>query len=89
MKIEFDQRKANSNLKKHGVNFTDAASVLLDAMALVREDDDAEGEARFVAVGVSGTGHMLTVCYTLIGDEVIRLISARMATKNERRQYES
>ena len=89
MKIEFDQKKASSNLKKHGVTFADAASVLLDTMALVREDDDAEGEARFLVVGVSSTGHMLTVCYTLTGDEVIRLISARMATKNERRQYES
>jgi uncharacterized protein len=89
MDIEFDPKKASSNLKKHGVSFAEAASVLLDAMALVREDDDAEGEARFLVVGISDTGHMLTVCYTLIGDEVIRLISARPATKNERRQYES
>lgn len=63
MKIEFDQKKASSNLKKHGVTFTDAASVLLDAMALTREDDDAEGEARFLVVGVSSTGHMLTVLH--------------------------
>jgi uncharacterized DUF497 family protein len=63
MKIEFDQKKASSNLKKHGVTFTDAASVLLDAMALAREDDDAEGEARFLVVGVSSTGHMLTVLH--------------------------
>lgn len=87
--IEFDPKKASSNLKKHGVSFTEAASVLLDAMALVKEDDDAEGQARFLVVGISDAGHMLTVCYTLIGDEVIRLISARPATKNERRQYES
>lgn len=89
MNIEFDQKKALSNLKKHGVSFAEAATVLLDAMSLVREDDDAQGEARFLAVGVSNAGHVLTVCYTLVGDEVIRLISARPATKNERRQYES
>jgi|PersoiStandDraft_1058852.scaffolds.fasta_scaffold24186_2 uncharacterized DUF497 family protein len=89
MNIEFDPKKASSNLKKHGVSFAEAASVLLDAMALVREDSDAEGEARFLVVGTSDAGHMLTVCYTLIGDEAIRLISARPATKNERRQYES
>lgn len=89
MNIEFDPKKASSNLKKHGVSFAEAASVLLDARALVREDSDAEGEARFLVVGTSDAGHMLTVCYTLIGDEAIRLISARPATKNERRQYES
>ena len=89
MDIEFDPKKASSNLKKHGVSFSEAATVLLDSMALVREDDDAEGEARFLVVGISDAGHMLTVCYTLIGNEVIRLISARPATKNERRQYEN
>lgn len=89
MDIEFDPKKASSNLKKHGVSFAEAASVLLDAMALVREDGDAEDEARFLVVGISDSGRMLTVCYTLIGDEVIRLISARPATKNERRQYEN
>lgn len=89
MDIEFDSRKATSNLKKHGVSFDDAATVLLDPMALVREDDDAEGEARYVAVGMSKAGHLITVCYTLRDEETIRLISARSATTNERRQYES
>jgi len=86
MSIEFDQKKAASNLKKHGVSFDDAATALLDPMALVQEDEDATDEARFLLVGMSTTGHLLTVCYTLRG-ELIRL--ARMATKNERRQYES
>jgi uncharacterized DUF497 family protein len=88
MGIEFDQRKATSNLKKHGVSFDEAASALLDPMALVREDEDAKNEQRFLLVGMSNKGHLLTVCYTL-RVEVIRLISARLATKNERRQYES
>lgn len=89
MDIEYDSRKAASNLKKHGVSFDDATTVLLDPMALVREDDDAQGETRFVAVGMSSTGGLITVCYTLRDDETIRLISARRATTNERRQYES
>lgn len=89
MDIEYDSRKAASNLKKHGVPFDEAATALLDPMALVREDDDAQDEARFVAVGMSGTGHLITVCYTLRNDETIRLISARKATTNERRQYEN
>ena len=88
MGIEFDQKKAASNLKKHGMSFDEAASALLDSMALVREDEDAQDEVRFLLVGMSNAGHLLTVCYALRA-EVIRLISARMATKNERRQYES
>lgn len=89
MSIEFDQKKAASNLKKHGVSFNEAVTVLLDPMALVWEDDDALHEARFVAVGISNTGRFVTVCYTLRDEETIRLISARKATNNERRQYES
>ena len=88
MGIEFDQKKAASNLKKHGVSFDEAASALLDPMALAREDEVAKEELRFLLVGMSITGRLLTVCYTL-RVEVIRLISARLATKNERRQYES
>lgn len=88
MSVEFDQKKAASNLKKHGVSFDEAASALLDPMALVREDDDTQDEVRFLLVGMSNTGHLLTVCYAL-RDEIIHLISARLATKNERRQYEN
>ena len=89
MNIEYDSRKASSNLKKHSVSFDEAATSLLDPMALVREDDDAQGEARFVAVGMSSTGHLITLCYALLNDEAIRLISARKATTHERRQYEN
>lgn len=55
--------------------------------ALVREDEDAEGEVRFVLVGMSGEDRLLTVCYTLREEETIRLISARQATRREERQY--
>jgi uncharacterized DUF497 family protein len=88
MSIEFDKRKAASNLKKHGVSFDEAATALLDPMALVREDEDMQDEVRFLLVGMSNSGHLLTVCYAL-RNEMIRLISARQATKNERRQYEN
>ncbi len=57
-------------------------------MALVREDNDAQDEVRFLLVGMSNAGQLLTVCYAL-RNEIIRLISARLATRNERRQYES
>lgn len=88
MGIEFDKKKAASNLKKYGVSFDEAATALLDPMALVREDDDTQDEVRFVLLGMSNADHLLTVCYAL-RIEIIRLISARMATKNERRQYEN
>jgi len=88
MQVEFDPVKASVNLKKHGVSFGEAAGSLLDPSALVREDEDAEGEMRFVLVGMSGEGRLLTVCYTLRDEEeTIRLISARPATRREERQY--
>lgn len=88
MNVEFDPKKAASNFKKHGVSFAEAEPVLYDTMALTREDDIAESEARFVSVGMGALGRLLTVVWTLRG-ETTRLISAREATKNERRAYES
>jgi len=87
MQIEFDPRKAATNLKKHAVALGEAVGSLLDPLALVREDKAAEGEARFVLVGMSREGRLLTVCYTLRDEETIRLISARKATAREERQY--
>jgi uncharacterized protein len=87
MQVEFDPNKAAANRKKHGVPLDEAAGSLLDPLALVREDEDAEGEVRFVLVGMSREGRLLTVCYTLREEETIRLISARQATRKEERQY--
>ena len=87
MEVEFDPSKAATNLKKHGVSLDEAAGSLLDPFALVREDEDAEGEVRFVLVGVSRESRLLTVCYTLREEETVRLITARRATRREERQY--
>ncbi|MBI5660368.1 MAG: BrnT family toxin [Nitrosomonadales bacterium] len=87
MKIDFDPKKAASNLQKHGVSFEEAATCLLDPLALVRDDPDARGEARLVLLGMSHAGRLLTVCYTLRDEEVARLISARPATKKEEKSY--
>ena len=86
MEIEFDPKKAASNLKKHAVDFDEAATALLDPYALVMDDPDALGEQRLVILGISEQGRLLLVCYTLRG-EIIRLISARCATKHEERTY--
>ncbi len=87
MQVEFDPYKAATNLKKHGVPLDEAAGSLLDPEALVREDASAQGEIRFLLVGMSSAGRLLTICYTLRGEETIRLISARTATRREERQY--
>jgi uncharacterized protein len=87
MNIEFDPKKAAGNLKKHGVPFDEAASCLLDPLALVRDDPDAGGEVRLVLLGMSHAGRLLTVCYTLRDAETVRLISARKATKKEVSYY--
>jgi len=86
MEIEFDPAKERLNQKKHGVGFDEAATCLLDPMALVREDGDAEGEQRFVLLGMSNAVRLLVVVYTLRG-ETVRLISARKPTKREEQSY--
>jgi uncharacterized protein len=88
MKITFDPNKAATNYRKHGVRLSDAEPVLFDPMALTREDKDANGEQRFVSIGVDAVGRVLVVVFTYRGEE-IRLISARPATAKEREYYES
>ena len=87
MRIDSDPKKSAGNLKKHGVSFEEASSCLLDPLALVRDDPDAQGEVRLLLLGLSYAGRLLTVCYTLRDEEVVRLISARKATKKEEKSY--
>ena len=87
MRIEFDPKKATGNLEKHGVSFEEAASCLLEPLALVNNDPDAKDELRLILLGMSQSGRLLTVCYTLRGDEAIRLISARKATRKVVKGY--
>lgn len=86
MDFEWDQRKASSNLRKHGVDFADAATVFEDERALTIEDD-RHGEDRFVTLALDAQGRLLAVAYTLRGDR-IRIISARKATRSELSHYE-
>ena len=86
MHYEADPAKAAANLDKHRVAFDEAVTCLLDPMALVMEDE-AQDEARYVLVGTSERGRVLTVVYTMRGD-VPRLISARKATAREKTTYE-
>ncbi len=88
MEVEWDPNKAAINLQKHGVHFSDAEAVLLDPNALSFEDTEAQGEQRFVVIGMDHLWRLLVVVYTDRGNR-IRLISARSATRSERRKYES
>jgi len=88
MEIEYAPAKAKSNLRKHGVSFEEAATALYDPMALVQEDTDSIGENRWIFIGLSSQTNLLTVVYTLREEEIIRIISARKATRKEAEYYE-
>jgi len=88
MKIEWDPKKARSNLRKHKVSFEEAATALSDPMAVTGGDPDhSVGEFRYITFGISERGCLLVVAHTEQG-ETIRIISARLASKGERRIYE-
>jgi uncharacterized DUF497 family protein len=87
MRFQYDPAKAAENLKKRKISFADAEGVLEDPLAVTIEDPDAEGERRFVTVGVGSAGELPVVVWTERGDEC-RLISARRTTRKERKLYE-
>ena len=88
MKFTWDPTKAAENLKKHGVDFREAATVFDDPLSTTFPDaDHFEGEQRFLILGMSALGRILVVSHTDTGD-TIRLISARATTRRERRFYE-
>ena len=84
--VQWDAAKAAENLKKHGIDFADAATALEDELALTVPDDHPH-EQRFASVAMDALGRVLVVVYTWREDQA-RLISARKATRSERRQYE-
>jgi len=87
MSFQWDPGKAQSNLEKHNVDFADAVGVFEDEWALTIQEQDVHGEQRFVTLGMDFLGRLLVVVYTYQDDD-IRLISARRATKRQRRIYE-
>ena len=83
---EWDPQKASANLKKHKVDFADAVGEFEDPLAITVPDDRHE-EARFVTMGIDFVGRLPVVAYTWRAGD-LRIISAREALPNERRQYE-
>lgn len=89
LRFVWDPRKANSNARKHGVTFQEAASAFADERArLIDDPDHSEDEDRFILLGLSASLRLLVVCHCYReSDGVIRLISARKANSAESRQY--
>ena len=87
--FEWDQNKAAANLRKHRVSFEEALTVFDDALACIfDEEEHPTGEAREIIVGHSINNHLLLVCFPERARDVIRIFSARRATRKERRDYE-
>lgn len=87
MEYEWDPNKATTNLQKHGISFADAVAVFSDGFALTVADDFAD-EERFIILGMDAFGRLVVIVYTWRGEQTIRIISARKATRHERKQYE-
>ena len=88
IKFEWDKRKAQQNLPKHQVDFTEASTVFADTLSITIPDPDhSEDEERWVTIGLSNRQRLLVVVHTE-EEETIRIISARTADRLERRKYE-
>ena len=86
--FEWDRRKESENRHKHTIGFAEARTTFGDPLSITIDDPDSEpDEARYVLVGMSNRRRLLIVVHTIRGDR-IRLISARFATRHERRSYE-
>ncbi len=88
MRIQWNRRKAEENINKHGVSFHEASTIFGDPLAEIQPDvAHSIAEERFLAFGTSEQGRMLVLVFTERGD-TIRIISAREMTPRERRDYE-
>lgn len=92
MWFEWDAKKAEKNLKKHGVSFDLAVTVFNDRLHLSIPDRASTQEERWITVGMAADQKTLVVVHTYkeysSGDEMVRIISARTATKKEKEDYE-
>ncbi|HPA47393.1 MAG TPA: BrnT family toxin [bacterium] len=87
-RFDWDTEKAATNFDKHGIAFHEACTVLGDPLALLMDDPDhSVYEQRYLMLGMSALGRVLVVAFAQRG-EMTRIISARRATRRERRRYE-
>jgi len=89
--FEWDEAKAKTNERKHGVRFDDAILVFADPFAITEQDRIEGGELRWQTIGLAGGVVLLLVAHTVRDedeDEIIRIISARKAARKERKRYD-
>jgi len=88
LQFEWDSKKAQLNKRKHGITFEEASTIFGDPLSITIHDPaHSIGEDRFITIGTSANGRLIVVVHTE-RDDIIRIISARNATRNEKRQYE-
>jgi uncharacterized protein len=88
LEFEWDPGKARLNLKEHRVSFDEAATVFRDPLSItIADPDHSDSEDRYIDIGMSHRGRLIVVSYTERKDK-IRIISARRATRTERKSYE-
>jgi hypothetical protein len=89
LQFSWNPRKAEANRRKHGVTFEEAATAFGDPLSITIPDPDhSVGENRFILIGQSNRPRLLVVVHLELAEDSIRLISARPATRRERRAYE-
>jgi uncharacterized DUF497 family protein len=87
MNIEWDEAKNRANIRKHGLDFADAEEVFRGVLLVSPDTREDYGETRWAGLGVIG-GRTVKVVFAELGNETIRIISLRKATKRERKEYE-
>jgi uncharacterized protein len=89
MRFEWDPAKATNNIRKHGVSFDEAVTVFRDPLAFIFDDEaHSEKEHREIIIGMSALRRMILVCFVERIENVVRIISARPATRQEIKDYE-
>jgi len=89
MKFEWDPNKAESNLQKHGISFDEAVTVFKDPLAYIFDDEShSEEEHREIIIGMSAVRRMILVCFVERLENIVRIINARPATRQEIKDYE-
>ncbi len=86
--FEWDNRKANTNLRKHGVSFVLACEAFFDPFVSYQDEEVVNEEIREAIIGMTTNWRMLSVVYVMRGD-IVRIISARLVTQSERKRYEN
>lgn len=89
VRFEWDSEKAFANIEKHGISFETACEAFFDPFVVAYEKQQATGEFREVLLGLTTQWQLLVVVHTMRCEEIFRIISARRATRTEKRYYEN